>query len=271
MEHFFATCPRGLEDLPRRRAERASAPPTWRSLPAAWVAAGDWPLLLPRQPRSRHRHARPVAGRQVRAIGDEEDIYRLAYDVRLARVVRCRTHVARRRHRDRSPLRSLDFITLQGEGRGLRPLPRRARQSGRASIPQSPDVRHARVPHVGRSARSTSIPPASRCSSAAASAAAGEAPLKENLAAGILRADRLARPDEPLLDPMCGSGTLADRGGADGARHRPRPAARASASRGSPASIAAAVARPAASAARRALGRSRQARDLRQRPRTASR
>ena len=38
-------------------------------------------------------------------------------------------------------------------------------------------------------------------------AAKVEAPLKENLAAGILR---LAgwRPGEPLLDPMCGSGTF---------------------------------------------------------------
>lgn len=40
----------------------------------------------------------------------------------------------------------------------------------------------------------------------------GEAPLKENLAAAILRlADwpRRARAGEPLVDPMCGSGTIA--------------------------------------------------------------
>ncbi len=35
-----------------------------------------------------------------------------------------------------------------------------------------------------------------------------EAPLKENLAAGILHADRLAARRMPLLDPMCGSGTF---------------------------------------------------------------
>ena len=34
-----------------------------------------------------------------------------------------------------------------------------------------------------------------------------EAPLKENLAAGILRITGW-QPDEPLLDPMCGSGTF---------------------------------------------------------------
>ena len=37
--------------------------------------------------------------------------------------------------------------------------------------------------------------------------AAVEAPLKENLAAGILRIAGW-QPDEPLLDPMCGSGTF---------------------------------------------------------------
>jgi putative N6-adenine-specific DNA methylase len=37
--------------------------------------------------------------------------------------------------------------------------------------------------------------------------AAGEAPLRENLAAGILRLAGWT-PGEPLLDPMCGSGTL---------------------------------------------------------------
>ena len=48
--------------------------------------------------------------------------------------------------------------------------------------------------------------------------AAVEAPLKENLAAGILRLGWQA--DEALVDPMCGSGTFPDRGRADGARHR---------------------------------------------------
>jgi putative N6-adenine-specific DNA methylase len=37
---------------------------------------------------------------------------------------------------------------------------------------------------------------------------AGEAPLKENLAAGIVRLTGWL-PGEPLLDPMCGSGTIA--------------------------------------------------------------
>jgi putative N6-adenine-specific DNA methylase len=38
-------------------------------------------------------------------------------------------------------------------------------------------------------------------------ASAGEAPLRENLAAGIVLLSGW-KPDEPLLDPMCGGGTL---------------------------------------------------------------
>ena len=38
-------------------------------------------------------------------------------------------------------------------------------------------------------------------------ASAGEAPLRENLAAGIVLLSGW-KPEEPLLDPMCGGGTL---------------------------------------------------------------
>ena len=47
----------------------------------------------------------------------------------------------------------------------------------------------------------------SRCSSADGGERQGDAPLRENLAAGILALTGW-RPGVPLLDPMCGSGTL---------------------------------------------------------------
>jgi putative N6-adenine-specific DNA methylase len=56
-------------------------------------------------------------------------------------------------------------------------------------------------------------------------AGAGEAPLRENLAAGIVMLSGW-KPDEPLLDPMCGGGTLLveaaamARGRAPGAKRR---------------------------------------------------
>ena len=51
-------------------------------------------------------------------------------------------------------------------------------------------------------------------------AEAGEAPLRENLAAGILMLAGWT-PDEPLLDPMCGSGTFLAEAGAMARRRSP--------------------------------------------------
>ena len=45
--------------------------------------------------------------------------------------------------------------------------------------------------------------------------ASAKAPLRETLAAGMLLASGWDG-HSPLLDPFCGSGTIADRGGADG-------------------------------------------------------
>jgi putative N6-adenine-specific DNA methylase len=57
------------------------------------------------------------------------------------------------------------------------------------------------------SARCTSTPPVSRCGSAAIRKASVDAPLKENLAAGILKLSGW-QPGMALVDPMCGSGTF---------------------------------------------------------------
>jgi 23S rRNA (guanine2445-N2)-methyltransferase / 23S rRNA (guanine2069-N7)-methyltransferase len=79
-----------------------------------------------------------------------------------------------------------------------------------------------RCARAGRSCRS--IWAAGRCTGAAG-AVQGEAPLKENLAAAVLLRGgwpRLYAEGGALLDPMCGSGTLADRRRADGRRRGAR-------------------------------------------------
>ena len=106
----------------------------------------------------------------------------------------------------KSPLKSLEFVTLRikdavcdrfRDELGRRPE-RRPHAARRA---------HPRFSRGRARARSISIPPASRCSSAAGAARRGEAPLRENLAAGIVMLSGW-QPGEPLLDPMCGGGTL---------------------------------------------------------------
>ena len=105
----------------------------------------------------------------------------------------------------KSPLKSLDFATLRikdavcdrfRETLGSRPNVDRA----------NPDVRVHAFLEAARGAfyLDTSGEPLFK---RGWRAGAGEAPLRENLAAGIVLLSGW-KPEEPLLDPMCGGGTL---------------------------------------------------------------
>jgi len=104
-----------------------------------------------------------------------------------------------------SPLKSLEFITLRIKDAACDKF--RAQTGSRPSVDTAqPDVRI----HVFLDARrftvylDTSGEPLFKRGSRQV---AGEAPLRENLAAGILKLTGWT-PRTPLLDPMCGSGTL---------------------------------------------------------------
>jgi len=154
-------------------------------------------------------HSR-IASRVLWEIGcgryrNEEDVYRGVYAFDWRRLfdprLRIRVNVAA----VASPLKSLEFITLRIKDAACDKF--RAQTGSRPSVDTAqPDVRiHAFLdaerftiyldtsgePLFKRGTRQT----------------AGEAPLRENLAAGILKLAGWA-PGTPLLDPMCGSGTL---------------------------------------------------------------
>ena len=105
----------------------------------------------------------------------------------------------------RSPLNSLDFITLRIKDAVC---DRFRSQSGvRPSVDTAqPDVRIHAFLETERFTLylDTSGEPLFK---RGAKQSAGEAPLRENLAAGILKLCGWT-PDVPLLDPMCGSGTF---------------------------------------------------------------
>ncbi len=203
VERFFAPCPRGLEGP---LAEELAALGARHVEPAEGGVgcAGDWALCYRINLWSR------IASRVLWRIGSgayrsEDDIYRAAHAVDWARHFDVTRTFAVSTVGRRCPLKSLNFITLRikdalcdrfREDTGSRP----------SVATPSPDVRiHAFLEAdrftlyldtsgealFKRGWRKT----------------AGEAPLRENLAAGILR---LAgwRPGIPLLDPMCGSGTF---------------------------------------------------------------
>ncbi|MGH7844442.1 MAG: THUMP domain-containing class I SAM-dependent RNA methyltransferase [Candidatus Binatia bacterium] len=203
MESFFATCPRGLElllaeELRQLKAEKIHA------VGGGVEFGGDFFLCYRANLESRiaSRVLWQVTTERYR---NEDDIYRAVYALTWTdwfdpdRTIRVDVSATK------SPLTSLNFVTLKIKDavcdkiRGL---------SGRRP---SVDTRQPDIPIQGHLTDrdftlyldTTGEPLFKR----GRRMATGEAPLRENLAAGILRLAGWV-PGTPLLDPMCGSGTI---------------------------------------------------------------
>ena len=203
-EHFFAPCPRGLE---------APLAAELDALGASDITATDGGAAFagPIQLAYRANLESRLASRILWRVGhgpyrDENDVYDLAKALDWTRWFRVdrtlRVDVAA----SRSPLTSLEFATLRIKDA----VCDRHRAAGgvRPSISKDrPDVRvHAYLTATDASFYlDTSGEPLFKRGYRRETA---DAPLRENLAAGLLR---LAgwQPGTPLLDPMCGSGTIA--------------------------------------------------------------
>jgi putative N6-adenine-specific DNA methylase len=203
MEQFFATCPRGLEAQLAGELTAAGAQQT--ELTGGGVSfAGSLETCYRANLWSR------IATRILWRVAHgpyrrEEDIYQLALGVPW------QTHFSARRTLRvymtaiRSPLKSLDFTTLRIKDAVCDRF--RAETGARPSVDTAaPEVRiHAFLTDCAATLYlDMSGEPLYKRGYKFASV---EAPLKENLAAGILM---LAgwQPGMPLLDPMCGSGTF---------------------------------------------------------------
>ena len=203
MEHFFAPCPRGLEPVLMQELAGLDAAEI-RTADGGVHFSGPFALCYRANLESRiaSRILWRVAAAQYRS---EEDIYKttLALDwpqwfdvgntirVNLA-AVRC-------------PLKSIDFVTLRVKDAVCDAF--RAKGGERPNVnTQTPDVRIHAFLTADRLTLyiDTSGEPLFK---RGYRTAAGEAPLRENLAAGIARLSGWT-PGEALLDPMCGSGTL---------------------------------------------------------------
>ena len=204
MERYFAPCPRGLETVLADELERLGAGDI---APADGGVAFAGALELAYRANLESRLASRVLWRVGDgAYRDERDVHALAYSLDWPQWFRAdrtlRVDVAA----TRSPLKSLEFATLRIKDAvcdrhrtvaGKRPTVSKDR----------PDVRvHAYLTadHATFYLDTSGEPLFKR----GYRREAAEAPLRENLAAGLLR---LAgwQPGTPLLDPMCGSGTLA--------------------------------------------------------------
>ncbi|HKI64257.1 MAG TPA: THUMP domain-containing protein [Burkholderiales bacterium] len=200
---FFAPCPRGLEAL--LAAELAGLGARGAAAVAGGVQfGGDWQTCFRANLWSR------LASRVLWKVaefsyGGEEDVYAAARKVDWPALFTVERTLRVNVTAQKSPLKSLEFITLRikdavcdrfRDALGRRPSIERAR----------PDVRvHAFLEQRrGALYLDTSGEPLFK---RGWRGGAVEAPLRENLAAGLVMLSGWT-PGEPLLDPMCGGGTL---------------------------------------------------------------
>jgi putative N6-adenine-specific DNA methylase len=203
MEHFFATAPRGLE--PQLAAELVALDAKGvREVPGGVAFEGGWRVCYAANLWSR------LASRVLWRVAEfgyagEGDLYEAARKVDWMRLFTVERKLRVNVSAQKSPLKSLDFATLRikdavcdrfRDALGSRPSIDRA----------NPDVRVHAFLDAARCALylDTSGEPLFK---RGWRAGAGEAPLRENLAAGIVMLSGW-KPEEPLLDPMCGGGTL---------------------------------------------------------------
>jgi putative N6-adenine-specific DNA methylase len=203
-EHFFAPCPRGLEGvLAAELAGLHAGDVTSTDGGVAFTGALEIAYRANLESRIASRILWRVASGGYR---DETDLYELVRAVDWKRLFlparTLRVDVAA----TRSPLQSLEFATLRVKDAVCDRL--RADLNVRPSIDKrAPDVRvHAYL--TDRDATiyvDTSGEPLFK---RGYRRDMEDAPLRENLAAGLLALAGWT-PDMPLLDPMCGSGTIA--------------------------------------------------------------
>ena len=201
--HYFSPCPRGLETL---LAEDFAAAGASHIQMVAGGVSGQGDLATAYRLNLESRIATRVLRRLASAdYRGEADIYRLAYDVAWSRLFSVDRSIRVYVTAIRSPLKSLEFITLKVKDAVCDRF--RAEIGRRPSVnTREPEIRiHLFLTdHQATLYLDTSGEPLYMRGHKLAKIGA---PLKENLAAGILRLSGWT-PQKPLLDPMCGSGTF---------------------------------------------------------------
>lgn len=203
MNDYFATCPRGLEELLAEDLTACGGKKV-RTVAGGVAACGDLEFAYRVNLESR------IATRLLHRIAsadylNEADVYKLAYATNWARLFSVDRSIRVYVTAIRSPLKSLEFITLKVKDAVCDRF--RAETTRRPSVnTKNPEVRI----HVFLTDRTATLyldTSGEPLYLRGHKLAKVSAPLKENLAAGILRLSGW-QPGTPLLDPMCGSGTF---------------------------------------------------------------
>ena len=203
MENFFAPCPRGLEAILAQELAAFGATAV-KATDGGARFAGPFELCYRANLESRiaSRILWRVAAASYR---NEDDIYQATLALPWPRWFDVGSTIRVNVAALRCPLKSLDFVTLRIKDAVCDVF--RGQCGERPSVNTGqPGIRiHAFLTAEQLTLYlDTSGEPLFK---RGYRQAAGEAPLRENLAAGILRLAGWT-PGEPLLDPMCGSGTF---------------------------------------------------------------
>lgn len=204
MPDFFATCPRGLEK--HLADELTACGATGVQATDGGVGfSGDWPACYRINLQSRLASRilwRVLAPTPYR---NEQDIYQAVHDLPWPRWFDVQHTLLVKVTAIKSPLKSLEFITLKIKDAVCDKF--RAEKNARPSVAKlDPDMRiHA----FFQNDRFTLYLDTSGDAlyKRGVRLHTNIAPLRENLAAGILQMTGW-QPGTPLLDPMCGSGTF---------------------------------------------------------------
>ena len=203
MQKFFATCPRGLEQLLAIELKQLQAQ-TIHAVGGGVHFTGDFFLCYRVNLESRIA-SRVLWQLTAARYRNEQDIYRAVYTLPwtdwFAPERTIRVDVSAKR----TPLKSVNFITLKIKDAlcdKIRVVSRR-RPDVDTRQPDIPIQGHLNERDFTLYLDTSGEPLFKRGRRIAATAA----PLRENLAAGILRLAGWT-PGIPLLDPMCGSGTI---------------------------------------------------------------
>lgn len=221
MESFFATSPRGLEPLLAEELGALGAREA-RPVPGGVAFTGDWAACYRANLWSR------IASRVLWRVGEfayrgEDELYAAARAIDWPGFFSPEKTIRVAVAAQKSPLKSLDFATLRIKDAVCDRF--REACGGRPSVDRAnPEVRVHAFLEAARGALylDTSGEPLFKRGWRAGRA---EAPLRENLAAGIVKLSGW-QPGEPLLDPMCGGATILveaaamARGRAPGAKRR---------------------------------------------------
>lgn len=208
-EQFFATCPRGLEAVLAGEVTALGASDVKTSEGGVHFAGA---LILAYAANLHSRVASRVLWRvghaRYRANSADQDIYTATHKLNWPALFGVERTLRVNVTAIKAPVKSLDFITLRIKDAICDAF--RAHRDSLGKRPSidthAPDVRvHAflTADNVTLYLDMSGEPLFKR----GYRREAGEAPLRENLAAGMLALSGW-KPDVPLLDPMCGSGTI---------------------------------------------------------------